>query len=188
MQSTRIASPTDTSETGAKAISTHFRLRKDLSGRQVGRLTVIKPVSRKGMHVLYDCLCSCGTYTRVLGTHLINNRTSSCGCLRRELARTKTVTHGATRAHRPTPTYISWQGMNARVNDPNRANYKYYGGRGISICERWQGPNGFQNFLADMGERPEGLSLDRRNNDGNYEPDNCRWATRSQQMKNRRSH
>jgi hypothetical protein len=82
-------------------------------------------------------------------------------------------------------TYRSWHGMRQRCSDPKQENYKYYGGRGITVCDRWQS---FENFLADMGERPEGTSIDRYpDNDGNYEPGNCRWATRSQQQHNKRT-
>ena len=80
-----------------------------------------------------------------------------------------------------TPTYRSWWDMRQRCSNPKNTHFKHYGGRGITVCERWKK---FDNFLADMGEAPPDLEIDRKNNDGNYEPDNCRWATRSQQMKN----
>ena len=83
-----------------------------------------------------------------------------------------------------TGVYKSWISLRRRCNSPTYSNYHNYGGRGITVCERW---NKFENFYADMGDRPEGASIDRINNDGNYEPNNCRWATHSQQMKNRRS-
>lgn len=95
---------------------------------------------------------------------------------KRELART----HGHSQR---TPTYTTWAGMKERCNNPNKDNYMYYGARGISVCERW---NKFENFLEDMGERPPGLTLDRRDPNGNYEKDNCRWATSQEQGKNKR--
>ena len=88
---------------------------------------------------------------------------------------------------RETKTYVSWTCMNNRCRNPNFKMYSYYGGRGISVCERWRGGDGFVNFLADMGEAPPGMTLDRINTDGNYEPGNCRWVSQKDQMNNRRN-
>jgi hypothetical protein len=101
--------------------------------------------------------------------------------------------HGHSKEHGKSPTYHSWENMLKRVRDPNNHNYPDYGGRGITVCERWQGQlrgkrrfGGFENFLADMGERPEGKTLDRIDVNEDYEPGNCRWATVQEQRANRR--
>jgi len=93
--------------------------------------------------------------------------------------------NGCRHGHYGSPTYVSWKKMKQRCSDPNDVGHPRYGGRGITVCERWLGPDGFVNFLADMGERPEGKTLDRIDPDGNYEPGNCRWATPKEQRANR---
>ena len=97
----------------------------------------------------------------------------------------KAPLHGHSKVGHVTPTYSSWQHMKKRCLDPSWHNYRRYGGRGITICDRWLGRQGFVNFLADLGEKPPDTSLDRINNDGNYEPSNCRWATPKEQNNNR---
>lgn len=93
------------------------------------------------------------------------------------------ITHGHNAGKKKTPTLQTWASMRARCTNPKKSDYQYYGGRGITVCDRWQS---FENFLADMGEKPPGTSLDRIDNSGNYEPSNCRWATRAEQMRNTR--
>jgi hypothetical protein len=125
-------------------------------------------------------LCSCGKEViRTSGNLNGKNKTQSCGCIKRERQ-----IHGHSANGIVSKTYRSWAAMIARCTNPNNNRYGYYAGRGIVVCERWT--NSFPNFLADMGERPIGKSIDRINNDGNYEPGNCRWSTAIEQVHNRR--
>jgi len=143
-----------------------------------GRLSVIADGGKnKWGYRMVDCKCDCGNPVHVSLYDLKRGHTSSCGCFRSEKIKAKMSTHGLSR----TPTHNSWRGMIARCNDPKHDYYRLYGGRGISVCERWLQ---FDNFYFDMGEKPEGASLDRINNNGNYEPSNCRWATKKEQARN----
>lgn len=164
----------------------------DLTGRVFGRLVVIgRAVGRDKRSWWWLCRCSaehhgCGTYCTVRGYVLARGETSSCGCLSLEMLHTKSATHGHARVAKKTPAYVSWAAMRQRCYDPARANYKYYGGRGIIVCDRWR--NDFSAFLADMGPRPSSKhSIDRIDPNGNYEPGNCRWATQSEQCRNQRT-
>ena len=128
-----------------------------------------------------ECLF-CGTPFRARMAHIIAGATRSCGCERARLSgergRKQLTTHGQSK----TVTYQTWEGMLQRTTNPNYHHFQYWGGRGIKVGPRWKK---FQNFLKDMGERPPNMSLDRINNAGNYEPDNCRWATAKEQADNR---
>lgn len=133
------------------------------------------------------CSCECGRQQKVRGDGLTSGRSTSCGCYVNELngARLSKMetTHGHTKGKTMSPTFQSWRGMRERCLNPKHGAWPYYGGRGITFCERWKK---FENFLSDMGDRPEGMTLDRRDTDGNYEPGNCRWADRATQTSNRR--
>jgi hypothetical protein len=156
----------------------------DLIGMRFGRLIV---VSRARNHespaghltLCWECHCDCGQRSEVATHDLRSRHTRSCGCFSAEQLAGANRTHGMTR----TPTYRSWQAMITRCTNPRRAAWKNYGGRGISVCARWRL---FENFLTDMGERPAGTSIERINNDGNYEPSNCKWGTRKEQSRNSR--
>lgn len=150
---------------------------KNLVGKTFGRLIAIEclPATSPGRHLRWRCRCECGDEVVVTSEKLRSGHTKSCGCLRGRHKHTS-------RTAPPSPTYTSWRNMVSRCTRPNSTSYEHYRKRGIKLCKRWLV---FDNFLADMGERPPGTTLDRLDNDGHYEPGNCRWGDKKQQANNR---
>lgn len=171
------------------------KVRIDLTGIRFGRLLVTSLSSQRTKderhRPCWNCVCDCGTLKVVPGQSLRGGHTSSCGCLHIETARNNGRKSKGVRRHgfagrgKKTAEYHAWRNAKERCHNPKNDSYFRYGARGISVCDRWR--NSFESFFADMGHRPSSRhSLDRKNNNGNYEPGNCRWATRQEQARNTR--
>lgn len=142
-------------------------------GDTVGRLTLVEVVGKsKNGSRIFSCMCACGGKIDVIISSLNSGLTQSCGCLKEETKHIKKATHGMSNQ----PEYTVWCGMKERCYNPKTSYYYLYGGKGVTVCDRWLGEFGFRNFYEDMGKRPKNFLIDRINPDGNYEPSNCRWV------------
>lgn len=159
------------------------RSKLDIIGKKFNRLLVLREDGKTRFgKKKFLCLCDCGNHVSVIGSQLLSGNTKSCTCLQKQKAFAKCYKHGL----KDTPEYMAWVNMRNRCYYKNNNHYHRYGGRGITVCKRWLGENGFINFYNDMGKRPTSEhSLDRKNNDKNYTKSNCRWATEKIQQRNK---
>jgi len=161
---------------------------RDLKGQRFGRLVALYDIRRRDSSggVVWHCRCDCGNEVNVVRHHLISGNTTSCGCYRREYVAEAKTTHGMTRHGKQHPIYRTWRTILQRCENPNVYNYRNYGGRGITVCAEWHNFIPFRDWALASGWE-KGLSIDRIDNNGDYEPSNCRWVTQKENNRNKRS-
>lgn len=164
------------------------KIRKDITGKKFGRLTVIRPDTESSRRYRWVCRCDCGNIKSIEGTKIRTGHTQSCGCLHAESIQRTLCIHGHSRwGQKKSPEYCTWVNIRSRCNNPKAAGYESYGGRGIKVCEAWNASTGFPAFLRDVGKKPSpDHSLDRIDPNGNYEKGNVRWILKSKQAQNTR--
>lgn len=160
---------------------------KDLSGKKYGRLLVESYAGMRGRRAMWSCLCDCGNRHVAVGSDVTSGNTKSCGCQRVESSSKNNLKHGMSRGGKLHGSYASYRGMLGRCYTPSNSEFKRYGGRGIVVCDRWLGSDGFDKFRMDMGERPDGHSIERIDVGAAYSPENCKWIPRGDQAKNTRN-